>query len=56
MQSSIDAMAYILLNQQRFKDLQPPPIVVIDSGVFKGRRARHLPQAPPFGPLEVLRA
>ena len=28
------------------------------SGVFKGRRARHLPRAPPFWgpPLEVLRA
>jgi len=26
------------------------------SGVFKGRRARHLPLAPSFwGPLEVLR-
>jgi len=29
----------------------------IFSGVFKGRRARHLPRAPLFGgPLEVLRA
>jgi len=28
------------------------------SGVFKGRRARHLPRAPPFWvpPLQVLRA
>jgi len=33
-------------------------VVVVSSGVLKGRRARHLPRAPLFGGprLEVLRA
>jgi len=32
--------------------------IITHSGVFKGRRARHLPRAPPFlgPPLQVLRA
>ena len=39
------------------KSLGTADVTIVASGVFKGRRARHLPRAPPFWgpPYEVSR-